>query len=210
MADFSVIGKRLPMVDGPDKVTGAALYADDLVLPGMLVGKILHSPHAHARIRAIDTSRAEALPGVKAVATGGEFPNKYGILPIGHDETAFAVDKVRYIGDNVAGVAAVSEEVARQALELVEVDYELLPACFDPLETMKAESNWIHDDRPHNIEKEYHHSFGNVEEALAQADVVRSEHFVCSEVTHAAMEPHSTLAHYQRDGRLTVWSSTQV
>ncbi|HKZ53329.1 MAG TPA: molybdopterin cofactor-binding domain-containing protein, partial [Candidatus Acidoferrales bacterium] len=200
MADFSVIGKRLPMVDGPDKVTGAALYADDLVLPGMLVGKILHSPHAHARIRAIDTSRAEALPGVKAVATGGEFPNKYGILPIGHDETAFAVDKVRYIGDNVAGVAAVSEEVARQALELVEVDYELLPACFDPLETMKAESNWIHDDRPNNIEKDYHHSFGNVEEALAQADVVRSEHFVCSEVTHAAMEPHSTLAHYQRDG----------
>ena len=210
MADFSVIGKRLPMVDGPDKVTGAALYADDLVLPGMLVGKILHSPHAHARIRAIDTSRAEALPGVKAVATGGEFPNKYGILPIGHDETAFAVDKVRYIGDNVAGVAAVSEEVAQQALELVEVDYELLPACFDPLETMKAESNWIHDDRPNNIEKDYHHSFGNVEEALAQADVVRSEHFVCSEVTHAAMEPHSTLAHYQRDGRLTVWSSTQV
>ena len=210
MADFSVIGKRLPMVDGPDKVTGAALYADDLVLPGMLVGKILHSPHAHARIRAIDTSRAEALPGVKAVVTGREFPNKYGILPIGHDETAFAVDKVRYIGDNVAGVAAVSEEVARQALELVEVDYELLPACFDPLETMKAESNWIHDDRPNNIEKDYHHSFGNVEEALAQADVVRSEHFVCSEVTHAAMEPHSTLAHYQRDGRLTVWSSTQV
>ena len=216
MADFAVIGKRVPMVDSPDKVTGAALYTDDLALPGMLVGKILHSPHPHARIRRTDTRKAEALPGVRAVVTGREFPNKYGILPIGHDETVFAVDKARYIGDNVAGVAAVSEEVARQALELIEVDYELLPACFDPLTAMQAESNWLHDDRPHNIEKEYHHQFGNVEEALARADVVRSESYVCPEVTHAALEPHSTLAHFQpsapgaADGRLTVWSSTQV
>ncbi|MBI4466954.1 MAG: 4-hydroxybenzoyl-CoA reductase subunit alpha [Acidobacteria bacterium] len=199
------------MVDGPDKVTGRGLYTDDLALPGMLVGKILHSPHAHACIRRIDTSRAEALPGVKAVVTGRDFPNRYGILPIGHDETAFAVDKVRYIGDNVAGVAAVSEEGARQALELIEVDYERLPAYFDPEETMKAESNWIHDEKPHNIEKEYHHQFGNVEQGLAEADLVVSERFACSEVTHAALEPHSTLAHYDpATDRLTVWSSTQV
>ncbi len=209
MAEFSVIGKRLPMVDAPEKVTGAGVYTDDLALPGMLVGKILHSPHAHARIRRIDTSKAEALPGVRAVVTGREFPNKYGILPIGHDETAFATDKARYIGDNVAGVAAVSEDVARQALELIEVDYEVLPGWFDAEEAMKAESGWIHDDRPHNIEKEYHHAFGNVEAALAAADLVRSERFVCPEVSHAAMEPHSTLAHYQ-DGRITAWSSTQV
>jgi 4-hydroxybenzoyl-CoA reductase subunit alpha len=182
----------------------------------MLVGKILHSPHPHARLRSIDTAKAEALAGVKAVVTGREFPNKYGILPIGHDETVFAVDKALYIGDNVAGVAAVSVEVARQALELIEVDYELLPAYFDPIAAMQAESNWLHNDRPHNIEKEYHHSFGNVEEAFARADVVRSARYVCPEVTHAAMEPHSTLAHYQpgvpgaADGRLTVWSSTQV
>jgi 4-hydroxybenzoyl-CoA reductase subunit alpha len=180
-----------------------------MALSGMLVGKLLHSPHAHARIRRIDTSRAEALPGVRAVVTGRGFPNKYGILPIGHDETAFATDKVRYIGDNVAGVAAESEDAARKALELIEVDYEVLPAWFDSEEAMKAESNWIHDDKPHNIEKEYHHSFGDVEAALAAADVVRSQRFVCPEVTHAAMEPHSTLAHYA-DGRLTVWSSTQV
>lgn len=210
MASFSTIGKRLPMVDARAKVTGAALYADDLVVPGMLAGKILHSPHAHARIRGIDTSRAEALPGVRAVVIGQEFPAQYGILPIGHDETVFAVDRVRYIGDNVAGVAAVSEEVARQALELIEVDYELLPTCFDPLKTMEAESNWIHEDKPHNIEKEYHHHFGNVEEGLAQADVVRNERYYCAEVTHAALEPHSTLAQYESDGRLTVWSSTQV
>jgi 4-hydroxybenzoyl-CoA reductase subunit alpha len=198
------------MLDAPDKVTGAGLYTDDLVLPGMLVGKILHSPHPHARIRKIDTRKAETLPGVKAVVTGPEYPNQYGILPIGHDETVFAVDKVRYIGDNVAGVAAVSEEVARAALELIEVDYELLPAYFDALETMESESNWIHDDKPHNIEKEYHHKFGDPDEALAKADVVRSQHYFCNEVTHAAMEPHSTLARFKRDGQLTVWSSTQV
>ncbi|MBI2955756.1 MAG: molybdopterin-dependent oxidoreductase, partial [Acidobacteria bacterium] len=210
MAEFAVVGKRLPMVDGPDKVTGRALYADDLVLPGMLVGKILHSPHPHACLRRIDTSRAEALPGVRAVVIGTDFPNKYGILPIGHDETVFAVDRVRYIGDNVAGVAAISEAVAEQALNLIDVDYELLPAYFDPEEAMKAGSNWIHDDKPHNIEKEYHHSFGDVEAGLAEADVVVSERFYCAEVTHAAMEPHSTLAHYEPSGRLTVWSSTQV
>ncbi|MFQ5926012.1 MAG: molybdopterin cofactor-binding domain-containing protein [Terriglobia bacterium] len=209
MATFAIVGKRLPMRDGPEKVTGRGLYADDLVLPGMLVGKILHSPHAHARIRHTDTSRAEALPGVVAVVTGQEFPNKYGILPIGHDETAFVLDKVRYIGDNVAGVAAASEEIAEQALELIKVDYELLSGYFDPLATMRAERDFIHDDRPHNIEKEYHHNFGNVEEGFAQADLIRHDSFHCAEVTHAAMEPHATLAHYQ-DGRITVWSSTQV
>ena len=211
MADFSIVGKRLPMVDAPDKVTGRALYTDDLALPGMLVGKILHSPHAHARLRSIDTARAERLPGVVAVVTGREFPNKYGILPIGHDETAFAVDKVRYIGDNVAGVAAETEEIARQALELIEVEYEILPAWFDGEETMKAAADWIHDDRPHNIEKEYHHVFGDVEKGLTEADLVVSDRFVCAEVTHAAMEPHSTLADYDpQAGRITVWSSTQV
>ncbi|MBI4461349.1 MAG: molybdopterin-dependent oxidoreductase [Acidobacteria bacterium] len=209
MADFAVVGKRLPMRDGPEKVTGRGLYADDLVLPGMLVGKILRSPHPHARIRRIDGSKAEALPGVAAVVTGPEFPNKYGILPIGHDETAFALDKVRYLGDAVAGVAAESEEIAERALELIAVDCEPLPAYFDPLTSMQAERDLIHDDRPHNIEKEYHHHFGNVEEGFAQADLIRQDSFYCAEVTHAAMEPHATLAHYQ-DGGITLWSSTQV
>ena len=210
MAQFSVVGQRLPMVDAREKVTGAGVYADDLVLPGMLVGRILHSPHPHARIRSIDATKAAALPGVVAVITGKDFPNRYGILPIGHDETALAVDKARYVGDNVAAVAAVSDQAAVQALDLIEVDYELLPAFFDPNETMKAESNWIHDDKPHNIEKEYHHHFGNVEEGFTQADAIREDHFFCPGVTHAAMEPHSTLAHADEDGRLTVWSSTQV
>ena len=136
------------MVDSREKVTGAGVYADDIRLPGMLVGKTLHSPHAHARIRSIDASRARALPGVYAVATGADTPVKYGILPIGHDETIFAVDRVRYIGDNVAGVAAESEALAEEALKLIRVDYEVLPAYFDPEKAMLAESNLIHDERP--------------------------------------------------------------
>ena len=131
------------MVDAAGKTTGAGKYTDDLSLPGMLVGKILHSPYPHARIKRIDTSRARALEGVVAVVTGADAPNQYGILPVGHDETALAVDKVRYVGDNVACVAAISEEIAEQALELIDVEYEPLPAYFDPEESMKAES------RPH-------------------------------------------------------------
>src|SRR6202044_1656788 len=116
MSDFSIIGKSIAMVDAAGKTTGAGKYTDDLSLPGMLVGKILHSPYPHARIKRIDTSRARALEGVVAVVTGADAPNQYGILPVGHDETALAVDKVRYVGDNVACVAAISEDIAEQAL----------------------------------------------------------------------------------------------
>ena len=212
-ANGSPVGERIPMVDSVDKVTGAGKYTDDLTLPGMLVGKILHSPHAHARILSIDTSAAERLPGVHAVVTGRETPVKYGILPIGHDETIFATDKVRYIGDNVAGVAAESESVAEGALRLIKVDYEVLPAHFDPEQSMRAETNLIHEEKPRNIEKEYHHHFGNVEAGFAEADYIRDDRFECAEVTHAALEPHSTLARFDPfdpDGSVTVWSSTQV
>ena len=206
----SVIGARIPMVDSVDKVTGAGKYADDLTLPGMLMGKILHSPHPHARIRSVDTAAAEALPGVKAVVTGSETPVKYGILPVGHDETIFAADKVRYIGDNVAGVAATSETIAEEALRLIRVDYETLPTYFDPEQSMRAEDHLIHEGRAHNIEREYHHHFGDVEEGFTAADYIREDRFDCAEVTHAALEPHSTLAKFDPDGKLTVWSSTQV
>ncbi len=205
----SSIGARVPMIDSPDKVTGAGKYADDFTLPGTLVGKILHSPHAHARIVAIDTSAAEALPGVFAVVTGRETPVKYGILPIGHDETIFAVDKVRYVGDNVAAVAAETEAIADEALRRIRVEYEVLPAWFDPEKSILAESELIHADRAHNIEKEYHHHFGDVEKGFADADIIREDRFDCAEVTHAALEPHSTAAQFE-NGKLTVWSSTQV
>ena len=216
MTTFSIIGKPIAMVDAAGKTTGAGKYTDDLTLPGMLTGKILHSPHPHARIKNIDTSRAENLDGVVAVVIGSDAPNPYGILPVGHDEHALAVDKVRYVGDNVACVAAEDEATAEQALELIDVEYELLPAYFDPEQSMKAEHDLIHDNKPHNLEKDYHHAFGDPEKGFTEADHIAEARFIANEVTHAAMEPHSTLASFDLDpytgklGRLTVWSSTQV
>src|SRR5882724_3359444 len=216
MQDFSIIGKPIAMIDAAGKTTGAGKYTDDLSVAGMLYGKILHSPHPHARIKNIDTTRAEKLEGVVAVVTGKDAPNPFGILPVGHDEHALALDKVRYVGDNVACVAAVSESVAEKALELIDVEYELLPAYFDPEESMKAERDLIHDNKPNNVEKDYHHVFGDPDNAFAEAAYIAEGRFLANEVTHAAMEPHSTLASFELDphtdelGRLTVWSSTQV
>ena len=216
MSDFSIIGKPTAMVDAAEKTTGSGKYTDDLRVPGMLVGKILHSPYPHARIRSIDTKRAEALEGVVAVVIGKDAPNPYGILPVGHDEHALALDKVRYVGDNVACVVAVSEAIAEKALELIDVEYEVLPAYFDPEESMKAKTDLIHDNKPGNLEKDYHHAFGDPDKGFAEADHVAEARFIANEVTHAAMEPHSTLASFELDphtgklGRLTVWSSTQV
>src|SRR4051812_32028116 len=216
MSDFSIIGKPIALIDSAGKTTGQGKYADDLSVPGMPIGKILHSPYPHARIRHIDSRRALALEGVVTVVTGVDAPNKYGILPVGHDETALAVDKVRYVGDNVACVVATSESIAEQAVELIDVAYELLPAYFDPEESMNAQSNLIHDNRPNNLEKDYHHVFGDPDKGFAEADQIAEARFIANEVTHAAMEPHSTLASFEivphsgRPGRLTVWSSTQV
>ncbi len=216
MNDFSIIGKPTAMIDAAEKTTGAGKYTDDLSVPGMLVGKILHSAYPHARIQSIDTSRAEKLDGVVAVVIGKDAPNPYGILPVGHDEHALAVDKVRYVGDNVACVVAVSEAIAEKALELIDVKYEVLPAYFDPEESMKAQTDLIHDNKPGNLEKDYHHAFGDPDKGFAEADHIAEARFIANEVTHAAMEPHSTLASFELDphtgkmGRLTVWSSTQV
>lgn len=214
--EFSIIGKPTAFVDAAEKTTGAGKYADDISVPGMLIGKILHSPYPHARIKNIDTSRAEKLNGVITVAIGKDAPNPFGILPVGHDEYPLALDKVRYVGDNVACVVAVSEAVAEKALELIDVEYDLLPAYFDPEESMKAERDLIHDHKAHNLEKDYHHVFGNPDQGFAEADHVLEARFLANEVTHAAMEPHSTLASFELDphtgnlGRLTATSSTQV
>src|SRR3954463_9539095 len=214
--EFSIIGKRTAMVDAAEKTTGAGKYTDDLRVPGMMVGKILHSPYPHARIKRIDTSHAEKLEGVVAVVIGKDAPKTYGILPVGHDEYPLALDKVRYVGDNVACVVATSEAIAEKALELIAVEYEVLPGYFDPEESMKATTNLIHDNKPNNLEKDYHHAFGDPDQGFAAADHVAEARFIANEVTHAAMEPHSTLASFEIDphtgkpGRLTVWSSTQV
>ncbi|MBI4852554.1 MAG: 4-hydroxybenzoyl-CoA reductase subunit alpha [Acidobacteria bacterium] len=208
--DFSVIGKSAQMIDGTAKVMGTAIYADDIKLPGMLYGKILRSPHAHARIVRIDTSRAMALLGVKAIITGKDTPVKYGILPIGQDETALAVDKVIYVGQEIAAVAAITEEIAEQALDLIDVEYELLPAYLNADAAMAATDIFIHNDRPKNIEKEYHHNFGDIEKGFAQSDLVLEDKFSFPRITHAAMEPHSAVANYDASGKLTVWTSTQT
>src|SRR5208282_2583730 len=214
--DFSIIGKPTAMIDAAEKTTGAGKYTDDLTLPGMLIGKILHSPYPHARIKRIDTRRAEAMEGVVTVATGQDAPTPYGILPVGHDEHALVTDKVRYVGDNVACVAAVDEATAEKAIEHIDVEYEVLPAYFDPADAVKAETELIHDNKPHNIEKDYHHVFGDPEKGFAESDHVAEARFLANEVTHAAMEPHCTLAAFEIDphtgklGRLTVQSSTQV
>src|SRR6202171_5560348 len=138
MSDFSIIGKPTAMIDAAHKTTGAGKYTDDLSLPGMLTGKILHSPYPHARIKRIDTSHAERFDGVVSVVVGKDAPNPYGILPVGHDEHALALDKVRYVGDNVACVVAISESIAEKALELIEVEYEFLPPSFDPEQALKG------------------------------------------------------------------------
>jgi 4-hydroxybenzoyl-CoA reductase subunit alpha len=216
MSEFSIIGKPTAMVDAAEKTTGAGKYTDDLSLPNMLIGKILHSPYPHARITRIDASRAEKLDGVVAVVVGTDAPKPYGILPVGHDEHALALDKVRYVGDNVACVVAISEAIAERALELIDVQYEVLPAYFDPEESMKAQTDLIHDNKPGNLEKDYHHAFGDPDKGFAEADHVLEARFIANEVTHAAMEPHCTLSSFELDphtgklGRLTVWSSTQV
>ena len=198
-AEFSIIGKPTAMVDAAEKTTGAGKYTDDLSVPGMLVGKILHSPYPHARIRNIDTTRAEQLEGVVAVAIGQDAPKTYGILPVGHDEYPLALDKVRYVGDNVACVVAVTESIAEKALELIDVEYEALPAYFDPEESMKAQADLIHDHKPNNLEKDYHHVFGDPEKGFSEADRIAEGRFIANEVTHAAMEPHSTLASFEID-----------
>src|ERR1700729_3533659 len=199
MSEFFIIGKRVALVDSAGKTAGQGKYADDLSVPGMLIGKILHSPYPHARIKSIDTSRAEALDGVVAVIIGKDAPNPYGILPVGHDEHALALDKVRYVGDNVACVVAVSEAIAEKALEFIDVEYGVLPAYFDPEESMKATTDLIHDNKPGNLEKDYHHAFGDPDKGFAEADHIAEARFIANEVTHAAMEPHSTLASFELD-----------
>jgi 4-hydroxybenzoyl-CoA reductase alpha subunit len=200
------------MVDSWRKVTGQGPYTDDLKLPGMLVGKILRSPHAHARIRGIDTSRAAALPGVHAVVTGKETTVKFGVLPISRDETSMAVDKVKYVGDCVAGVAAESEEIALEALRLIDVDYQLLPAVLTIDEAMREADDPIHPHgkRGTNIHKEVRQEFGDVTATLEGSAHVARERFQFIGVTHAFTEPHAVIAHHTADGRLTVWSATQV
>ena len=206
-----VVGKALRKVDATAKVTGATRFADDLFLPRMLYAKLLRSAHAHALITGIDTSRAQALPGVKAVLTGKDLPIPFGILPVSQDEHALAPDKVRFVGDPVAAVAAVSEETATAALDLIDVTYEPLRPVTDAADAVAHPEPRIHDyGDGGNLHKLIDLEFGDVAEGFATADLVREDLLFFEGSTHLPMEQHAAVADWSPDGKLTLWSSTQT
>jgi len=206
-----IIGQSIPKIDSYTKVTGAAKYADDMTLPRMAYGRILRSPHAHASIRKLDVSRARAYPGVLDVITGADLPHTYGIMPTTQDETPFAIEKVRYVGEPVAAVCALDEETAEEALELIEVEYEPLPTIVSIEEALAHPENQIHaESEQGNVMKEVHLEFGDTEEGFAEADLVREDAYFFEGTTHAPMEEHACVADCHADGKVTLWTSTQT
>jgi 4-hydroxybenzoyl-CoA reductase subunit alpha len=212
MAEYAVVGKRLPRIDGVPKATGEARFTTDLTLPQALCGKILRSPLAHARLLRLDLSRAQRLPGVKAIITGQDFGGKkYGYLPQPRftDEPPLALDKVCHIGEGIAAVAAVDEDTAQEALTLIQAEYEELPAVFDAEEAMQPGAPLVHD-LDSNVAWTLHQDFGDVEAAFRQADYVREEVFYSQPAIHGSLEPQCSLALCEPAGRLTLWSTTQA
>ncbi len=233
--DLKVVGKPLPRVDAHAKVTGQAQFTVDVSLPGMLVGKILRSPHPHARILNIDTGAAERLPGVKAVITGRDTTDmRFAFVDTPRypaDQHPLAQDKVRYIGDEVAAVAAVDAETAQAALDLIRVDYEILPAVFDPYEAMRPGAPKVHEteyegtsiweewgaqktrasqanEKVNNVSGRTIITYGDVDRAFASAYHIREDHFETSATAHCAMEPHAAVAHFDPSGQLHLWLSS--
>ncbi len=215
---FNVVGKRMPLKDAYKKVTGEGVYADDMRLPGMLFARVLHATRPHAKIKRLDTSRAEALPGVRAVTIGADAPIRFGVLPVSQDETAMAVDKVIFAGEAVAAVAADSEEIAAKACNLIEVEYEELPAFLKPHDSLKPVANpehQIHDKVDKNfpgtnIHKAVDQEFGDVTAAFKAARSTPSGTFMFEGVSHGFTEPHSVLAHWDADDRLFLYTPQQV
>jgi len=235
--EFSVVGKRMPDVSGVEKVTGAAQFISDIRLPGMLIGKVLHSPYAHAKIVKIDTSRVERLPGVEAVVTFKDAPKKQytgtlmnlqsysGIESWGVYDVRILDEKVRYVGDAVAAVAAVSEKVAEEAIELIDVEYKQLPAVFDEIGAMKEGAPRIHDfvERRQDdgspgkeaVERNVgvhvaHIPVGDVEKGFQEADYIIEETAYTSQQRQAPLETFHCIASFDAGGKLTVWSPIQL
>jgi 4-hydroxybenzoyl-CoA reductase subunit alpha len=205
------IGARQPLVDGIEKVTGRARYTADLAPRDALVGMILRSPLAHAVIRRIDTRRARALPGVRAIVTGDDCDTPYGVIPIAQNEFPLARERVRYRGEPVAAVAAESAAAARAALNAIVLELEPLPAYFDAPSAREPNALPLHANKPGNIEREVDHTFGDVDAGMAAADLVREETYRCAEVHQAMLEPNAALAEFDAErGRLTLHSVTQV
>src|SRR5437899_1402734 len=211
MAEYRVIGKALRKVDAVAKVTGTTRFADDLAVPRMLYCKLLRSTEPHARIVSIDTAAAASLEGVHAILTGRDLPIPFGILPVSQGEHTLCVDKVRFIGDPVAAVAATSEEVATAALDLIKVVYEPLKSIAAAEEAVAHPEPRIHDyGDVGNLHKVIDLEFGDADAGIAAGDVVREDLFFFEGSTHLPMEQHAAVALWSPDGKLTLWTSTQT
>jgi 4-hydroxybenzoyl-CoA reductase subunit alpha len=207
----TVVGRPRRRVDGRAKVTGQTRFADDIMLPRMLHGRLLRSTVPHARIVRVVTARAAALEGVHLVLTGENFPIPYGILPVSHDEHALCAGKVRFVGDPVAAVIARDEVTAEQAVNLIEVEYEALRTYATPLESLAHSEPRIHDYGDHgNVHKAVSLQFGDVDAAIAGADHVFDDVFFFEGNTHLPLEQHASVAVKDADGKLVLYSSTQT
>ena len=205
-ADYTKIGKRIPRVDSLSKVTGEETFTSDLKLPRMLVGKVKRSPLAHAIIHNLDTSKAEKLRGVKAVVTGRDTAGvKWGVFRYTQDMELLPRDKVRYFGEEIAAVAAVDEETALEALDLIDLDLEELPAVFDPLESMASDGPLIHDDYPNNINIHVDIDVGDIEKGFKESHLVREDTFTAAEDGYFQGEPYAVVGRFDEAGNLEMW-----
>ncbi|MCH7883665.1 MAG: molybdopterin-dependent oxidoreductase [Planctomycetes bacterium] len=208
---WTSVGVSIPRVDAVDKVTGRIQYTADISLSNMVYGKILGSPIAHGRVKRMDTSKAEALKGVLWVLTSRDVTDtQYGVSPARYDEHIFARDKVRHVGDEVAAVAAIDEKTAEKAVSLIEVEYEELPVLLDPFEAVADGAPLIHERYKRNINTHVDQVFGDVEGGFARAHYVREETFTGNSIYQCPLEPHATLATWDSDGTLVLYTSTQV
>ncbi|MBW1800903.1 MAG: molybdopterin-dependent oxidoreductase [Deltaproteobacteria bacterium] len=204
--EYHLIGKRVPRVDSLARVTGDVKFSADITFPNMLCAKVKRSPLAHARIRHVDTSRAEKLKGVKAVVTGQDTAGiKWGVFRYTQDMELLPRDKVRYFGEEIAAVAAVNEETALEALDLIDVDLEELPPVFDPPEAMAAEGPLIHDDFPNNINIHIDIDVGDIEEGFKASHLIREDTFTASEDNYYQGEPYAVVARLDDSGNLEIW-----
>ncbi|HXI93743.1 MAG TPA: molybdopterin cofactor-binding domain-containing protein [Blastocatellia bacterium] len=209
--ELKVVGRPFRKVDARAKCTGQTRFADDIVLPRMLFAKLLRSPVPHALIKHIDVSKALKLPGVVAVITGKDLPIPYGILPVSEDEHTLCLDKVRFIGDPVAAIAAIDEDTAFDAMNLIEVAYEKLKSIASIEDALATDEPRIHDyGEGGNVHKKVSLEFGDVAEGFAEADLVREDIFFYEGNTHLPLEQHAAVAHFDSDEKLTLWSSTQT
>jgi CO/xanthine dehydrogenase Mo-binding subunit len=211
MDNYTVVGKRVKNRDAVTKVTGKAVFAADMKLKGMLYGRVLRSQVPHARILGIDTSKALKLKGVKAVVTCEDTPLvKYSIHPLMADKLAFEDQKVRYIGDEIAAVAAVDAATAAEALSLIKVELEELEGVFDPEAAMQAGAPEIHGHVENNISKHFKMDCGDIEQGFAKSDFIVEETFTTHAQSHCSIETHACVADYSPDHQVTLWANTQA